>query len=209
MYAVSDIVSNTITAGTYAHVAFAFSMHRSTVALCLHQVLRALSVQYDSMFENAYRDIEGTARMEQDFYNKYGVPGVIGVIDGSHIPTYKYSPNGERSSFYNRKGWKSIILQAIVDARGRFVNIDVGEKGSRHEAYVFSSSSIGKWFETAEADECVIRGQKYLLGDGAYRLQWYMMKAFDHRSAIPSQYTHTWKRINSKINSTYKCNVGC
>lgn len=176
-------------------------MNRSTALRCVYSVLNALFSCFADMFINAYRDSDRTSNIAIEFEKRFGVPGVIGVIDGSHIPIMKYSHRRDACSFINRKGWKSIILQAVVDAAGRFINIDVGEKGSRHDAFVFHSSDIGAWLETNEAEECIIKGKQYLLGDGAYRLKWYMMKAFDKRSKIPAQFDGCWKSINRALSS--------
>ena len=40
---------------------------------------------------------------------KTGIPGVIGCIDGSHIPIIQPGKFGK--SFYNRKGFYSINIQ--------------------------------------------------------------------------------------------------
>ncbi|KAE8967960.1 hypothetical protein PF011_g27370, partial [Phytophthora fragariae] len=48
--------------------------------------------------------------------------GFHGCIDGSHIPISNPSKNGEM--YYNRKCWYSVVLQAVVDWRGRFCDLD-------------------------------------------------------------------------------------
>jgi hypothetical protein len=37
----------------------------------------------------------------------------VGAIDGSHIPVC--APAGMHTDYYNRKGWYSMIVQAVVD----------------------------------------------------------------------------------------------
>ena len=47
------------------------------------------------------------------FENRWGFPQTVGAIDGSHIPILK--PQESASDYYNRKGFYSIIMQAVVD----------------------------------------------------------------------------------------------
>lgn len=177
-------------------------MHRESAHASFHSYI-ALLHHSDNMFQNQCRDRANATKMSNDFYSRFKIPSVIGVVDGSHIPICKRSVRGQACPYVNRKGWKSILLQGIVNAFGRFVSIDVGEKGSRHDAYVFKTSDIGRWLESNEAEECLVKGHHFVLGDGAYTLRWYMMKTFDKRAVIPEEFKPTFKRINSKINS--KC----
>ncbi|XP_025155141.1 uncharacterized protein LOC112588680 [Harpegnathos saltator] len=66
-----------------------------------------------------------------------GFPGVIGVIDGCHIPCKQSVGN-----FYNRKGFHSIILQGICDHTMRFTDVFIGMSGHMHDARVFRNSQI-------------------------------------------------------------------
>uniref|UniRef100_A0A8D8TQD9 Nuclease HARBI1 n=1 Tax=Cacopsylla melanoneura TaxID=428564 RepID=A0A8D8TQD9_9HEMI len=56
--------------------------------------------------------------IEQEFNNFCGFPGVIGAIDGSHIPIKV--TNDIADSYKNRKMQHSIILQAVCTSRRLF-----------------------------------------------------------------------------------------
>lgn len=45
------------------------------------------------------------------FFNKYKIPGVIGIVDGTHIPILK--PNKDEHAFFNRKGFHSINTMIV------------------------------------------------------------------------------------------------
>lgn len=51
--------------------------------------------------------------MIQGFEEKWNLPQCAGAIDGSHIPVK--GPLLNHTDYYNRKGWYSIIIQAVVD----------------------------------------------------------------------------------------------
>ena len=78
-------------------------------------------------------DIEG-------FLTKWGVPQCVGAIDECHIPIA--SPAMNRTDYYNRKGWYSMILQGVVDHSYRFIDINIGWPGSVHDARVFPFFTI-------------------------------------------------------------------
>jgi len=48
----------------------------------------------------------------------HGIPGVVGVNDGCHIPCKAPIDNG--NDFYNRKGFDSIILQGNIFYKNSF-----------------------------------------------------------------------------------------
>ncbi|KAL7745052.1 hypothetical protein ACLKA6_008119 [Drosophila palustris] len=50
-------------------------------------------------------------KSKQHFDQKYGIPGIVGCIDGTHIKTMK--PGSAEQVYFNRKGYFSI--NAMVD----------------------------------------------------------------------------------------------
>ncbi len=51
-------------------------------------------------------------------------------------------PHDSPSDYHNRKGWHSVILQALVDDVGNFNDICVGWPGKVHDAYVLQNSQL-------------------------------------------------------------------
>ena len=54
--------------------------------------------------------------------------------------------------YFNRKGFHSIVLQALVDSENRFVNVNVGWPGSVHDVRKLSNSKV---FRRGEAGTLV------------------------------------------------------
>jgi hypothetical protein len=52
-------------------------------------------------------------------------------IDGTHIPII--APSENSSDFYNRKGYYSIIMQAVVAHSYKFIDINVDWHGKVHD----------------------------------------------------------------------------
>jgi DDE superfamily endonuclease len=73
-------------------------------------------------------------RVARAFERRSGIPKIIGAIDGSHIRVPP--PKRMQKSYFNRKSFYSIILSAVVDARGYFMSVDVGYPGRMSDSKV-------------------------------------------------------------------------
>ncbi|KAL2094272.1 hypothetical protein ACEWY4_008991 [Coilia grayii] len=133
-----------------------------------------------------------------------GYPMCAGAIDGLHIPIV--APKDDPTPYCNRKGWHSIVVQAVVDHNFCFTDLSAGWPGSTEDAVVLANSTI---FQTVEAqDGCLFPGETvvdvngveapmHLIGDAAYPLKNWLMKEFtNHHPLTPEQET-----FNSCLNS--------
>lgn len=79
--------------------------------------------------------------IEESFFRKRGISGVVGAIDGTHVPIMK-PPNDRWNSYINRKNWSSIVFQAVVDGDGNFRNVGLnprlGVSINHHLLMIFS-----------------------------------------------------------------------
>lgn len=93
------------------------------------------------------------------FHRLCGLSGVIGAIDGCHIRVQRPPIRG--GDYMNRKSFYSVLLQGIVDERGRFIDIFAGPPGKVHDARMLRASD----FYTTWQEKM---GDNSLLGDSAY-----------------------------------------
>ena len=118
-----------------------FGIARSTVCVIVHDTCKAivqvLSPEY-------IKFPTGTALTEvvEGFKEYWDIIQCAGAIDGSHIPVSP--PASNHTDYYNRKGWYSILVQAVVDHRYLFRDINVGWPRSVHDARVFANSALYK-----------------------------------------------------------------
>ena len=81
-------------------------------------------------------------KLSEVFEKAWGLPQCAGAVDGSHIPIA--APTTNHTDYYNRKGYYSIIIQALVDYQYLFLDIYTGWPGSVHDARVLAHSSLFK-----------------------------------------------------------------
>ncbi len=74
------------------------------------------------------------------FINRWRVLQYVGAIDGSHIPIIALEEYPRY--YYNRKGWHSVVLQAVVDGKGLFWDVCVGFPGNVHNARALRQSHL-------------------------------------------------------------------
>ena len=89
------------------------------------------------------------------------------------------------TDYYNRKGWYSVLVQAVVDYRYCFLDIYAGWPGSVHDARVLVHSSF---YKKADAGQLLSPVNKtingvnipvYVIGDSAYPMLPWLMKSFN------------------------------
>jgi hypothetical protein len=130
----------------------------------------------------------------EGFHKRCGMPGVVGAIDGTHIPVP--APTSEhRASFINRKGFSSIQLQVVCDSNLKLLDTYTGWPGSVHDARVYRNSPISEVIERL--------GENYhVLGDSAYPLTASMLVPYrDNGHLDPVQ-----KKFN-KVHSSTRVDV--
>ena len=186
----------------YRTIAHLFGIARSTVCEIVQEtcelIVRTLLHKYIH-FPNG----EKLNELVDGFKTKWGVPRCVGAIDGCHIPIA--SPASNRTDYYNRKGWYSLLLQG-VDHSYCFIDINVGWPGSVHYAHVFANSSIYKKITEEKLLPCCtlaiggVNVPLFLIGDSAYPLQTWLMKPFTHGTDLTAQQkTYNYRLCRARI----------
>ena len=76
-------------------------------------------------------------------------------------------------NYFNRKGFYSIVLQAVVDHKKKFLDICVGWPGSTHDSRILTNSNLYNKFNNQNNLVTTFFNNKYILDDGGYpNLSW-------------------------------------
>lgn len=78
---------------------------------------------------------------QERFYNSFEMPGVLSLVDGTHVAISAMSKEVEHA-YVNRKGFHSINVQIACDARMLITNINARYPGSTHDSYIFLGSQL-------------------------------------------------------------------
>ncbi|KAG3111054.1 hypothetical protein PI125_g9486 [Phytophthora idaei] len=95
------------------------------------------------------------------FEDGYGVPGCLGALDDCHIPTVQ-PPVKNSKKFFNRNGFYSLNMSAVMDRDRRFLDVDVRWPGSVSDSRVFCNSAVGRLREGLFADASGSDGAGFL-----------------------------------------------
>ena len=71
------------------------------------------------------------------FETRWNYPHCLGGLDGKHVRIVPPACSG--SSFYNFKGFHSIVLMAQVDSSYEFVYVDVGSEGRAADGGIWNA----------------------------------------------------------------------
>ena len=180
LYYLKDQGSMTITANT-------FGVARCSVGKVLHEICKIITEDLGLQLIKFPVEEEEVTDTTAQFLNRFGFPQVIGCIDGTHIPVKQ--PSGNAHDYMSYKLFYSINCQAICNAFGQFLNVEIKWPGSVHDARVFANSEIQKSFsekrfalfyrELIPGEEAV---SQLLIGDPAYPLLPNVMKEHAHCS---------------------------
>ena len=166
-----------------------FGLGRSTVCTVFIETCKVIA---DKLFAKYVKVPSGDMLKEvvNGFEELWGFPQAAGAIDGTHIPIIR--PEESASDYYNRKGFYSIIMQALVDHRGRFMDVYIGWPGKVHDARVLANSTLytkassGKLFPPATRRLCGVDVPLVILGDPAYPLLPWLMKPYVEHNHTPA-----------------------
>ena len=126
------------------------------------------------------------SRLQQNFLPD-GISTTPWGVDGKHVAIR--CPKNGGSLYYNYKGFHSLILLVLVDAKYKFPWVDVGTNGSSSDAQIFNYCDLCSGIVDGNLDIPVAdplpgddRGMPYfLIGDDPFSLRTWLMKQVSAR----------------------------
>ncbi|XP_062599737.1 putative nuclease HARBI1 [Saccostrea cucullata] len=135
---------------------------------------------------------EKVSDVVKGFKDLKNFPGVIGAIDGSHIPIK--TPTHCPENYVNRKLFPSVILQTVCDSKMHLLDVNCGWPGSVHDSRVFKNSELHQRIQNNPEE--MLPYNSHLLGDSAYGLEMWMMTPYRDRGNL-TQRQHQYNYIHS------------
>lgn len=141
------------------------ALSQTSVSRCVCAVATAVNKIAHKYIKFPKRDEFPSIKLK--FMEKFQFPGVIGLIDGTHIKIS--APKNEiEHVYYCRKGGHSKNVMIICDAGYRILAANAQFGGTAHDSFVWRRSRASNFLE-----ELYETGERnfWLLGDSGYPLQ--------------------------------------
>jgi DDE superfamily endonuclease len=138
-------------------------------------------------------------RVAKEFEGMWNYPNCLGALDGKHVAFRP--PRSAGSAFRNYKCFDSIILLALVDAKYRFLYIDVGTNGRVSDGGVFRESDLSKALKEGTLGvppPKPLPGREtpvpyVIVADDAFSLSTNLMKPYPNRQLSIEQRIHNYR----------------
>lgn len=192
----------------YRTIANLFGVSRSFTCHCIKEVCCAIIKKFPKTITFP-KGVE-LHQVVQRYEKRWGFPMCAGAIDGTHIPIL--APRKNHTEYVNRKGFHSIIMQAVTDCNYLYRDVVIGWPGSVHDARVFSNSAIftmgneGKLFPQDLVKEiCGVDIPPLLVGDPAYPLLPWLLKGYPRNEASENQkkFNYNLSRARMTVENTF------
>ena len=179
-----------------------FGLGKSTAKEACNSFEEALLSRKDAFikFPSTGREVKEKINA---FEQLYGIPQIVGSIDGCHIEINTPSV-ADQGDYFDSKQRYSVTLQAIVDCDLKFIHATVGYPGSLDDASVLKLSGF---YELAEKQQILagpsreLRGKEVrplVVGDSAYPLTKWLIKPYSDRGVL----TREKRKFNTKLRAS-------
>ena len=191
------------TNGDYRSIGHMFGVAKGTVCVIVNDVCQAIVKVLLTRYVKFPSGVQ-LKKVVNEFEARFGFPQCVGAVDGTHIPIL--APQQCAKDYYNRKGYHSILMQAVVDHQYCFTDIYIGWPGSVHDARVFKNSEIFRKCENGQlvsSSSRTINGVNVplvILGDPAYPLLSWLMKPYsDNGKLTASEKTFNYRLSRARM----------
>ena len=123
-------------------LSWSFRLDRTTVSKIVRQTCEAIWKVLSPIYLRSPSTEQEWKQISNDFEEIWNLPHSIGAIDGKHIATE--CPKKSGSKYFSCKGFFSLVLLAICDAKYCFTFVDIGQYDSGNNSGVLKLSHMGK-----------------------------------------------------------------
>lgn len=135
------------TGRSHQDLADSYRIGRSTVQTIIPEVCDAIFKVLQPIYLKS-KTTQDWLTISEDFLQTWNFPHCVGAIDGKHIAIQ--SPRKSGSSYWNYKGFYSVVLLGVADASYKFSYVDIGASGIHSDGGIFGNSILGKRLQSNE-----------------------------------------------------------
>ncbi|XP_063220563.1 uncharacterized protein LOC134537203 [Bacillus rossius redtenbacheri] len=196
---------------SFSSLALRFKMGKTTIAEIVHDTCRVIwDILKDDYLPAPKKEM--WLSVAENFEKKWNFPNCFGCIDGKHVRIK--CPANSGSQYHCYKQFFSILLQAVVDADGRLIAVDIGTPGRQSDGGNFRSSNLFRLLEAGELNvpECRPLPSTnttvpfVLLGDEGYPLLSYLMRPYPQRDLDDRKRVFNYRL--SRARNSVECTFG-
>jgi hypothetical protein len=111
---------------------------RGTIHLFTKRVMKVILDVKDQFLY--WPNAEERQAISTRFATRFGLPGAVGIIDGTYINMY-HRPGWEGSAYFNRKSRYAMNVQLVCDDRKMIRNAMIGWPGSCYDNTIWQRST--------------------------------------------------------------------
>ena len=176
-----------------------FRVGLSTVRLIVRQTCRLIYRTLKGRYLCTPRTHQEWMKISSDFNKRWQFPHLLGLVDGKHIRIDKPPKTG--STYFNYKGYFSIVLLGICDSDYKFIYVDVGAEGKASDGGIWNHSTFAQHMldpcNPLDIPEPVplnnVNTPFYLIGDSAFKLLPNLMKPYPSYSTTNKQKVYNYR----------------
>ena len=124
----------------YRSLMFGFRVAHNTIPVIVRQTCEAILTEYGDKVLQCPHTSDALKQVAAKFSSRWNFHHTLGAIDGKHVAIGCLKNGG--LLYYNYKGFHSIKLLALVDAKYKFLWVDVGTNGSSSDAQIFNDCDL-------------------------------------------------------------------
>lgn len=197
----------------FRSLAFSYRIAHNTIAGIIYETCEAIWM----CFREKHMPFPTTEMLEKsakDYEKLWNFPNCVGSINGKHVRIK--CPKKTGSQHLNYKEFFSVILQGLVDAKYKFLSVDVGAYGRQSDSGVFSESNLYQHIETGffpfpkprQIHGTTLTLPYVILGDQEYPLKEYLMRPYPTAKEKLSRDTEIYNYRLSRVRRTVECAFG-
>jgi len=198
--------------GTYMDMAMVFEMSFNHAHKVFKEVVRYWLTNESFYPINGVEYVNDDAMMNEvamQFSNASNgvINGCIGALDGWVVKIQKPSRKDNilnATSFYSRKGYFAVNVQAIVDKKKRILFRSIMSRGAEHDSTAFKNSSLYTWL--IQNWQSLVSKGYYFIGDSAYSLKSFLLTPYDN--AVHGTSEDNYNFFHSSCRISVECCFG-